>query len=1643
MKRGVKIALAAAGAVAVLILVAVVAGILILRTTWFANEVRQKVVATVERSTGGRVEAPRFRFEWRHLHAEIDNFTLHGLEPAGAPPLLTARRIVMQFRLLSPLQGGINIASLVVDGPRVNVMVFANGTTNIPHPATASNTGQSLQDVVKLAIGHFQVVDGAVTFADRPAAFDARGENLVARFAYNPRRAGYTGDLDISPLVLQSGSRPAVELNLRLPVVIDGDRIAVSNARLANARSAIDFSAEVSHLNAPTGWARVRADVAVADLNRVAGLNLPRARAGAPPRLQAAINASIAPHRVDIRNARVTLGESHVDAEGTLLSSGRLSFDARLALGQIARLLNWRARPEGTADVRGNVELQTQGWVLDGKVEARNFAWIEDGTELRGLDFSAAVNADRRQITLLGLRLAGAPLGPGGSFTGGARVENLHGFQVTGDLRRVDLGLMLRVLVARRLGFAGTVSGPVELQGDFRNIQDLNARAALAIAPGGQGVPVSGRVNLSYNGRADSVTLGASRLQLPHTEIELAGGLNRRIDVRVVSHNLDDLRPLDPLPIQLVNGSATVTAAVTGNLRAPRIQGRAALTNFAAGGRRFSSFSGDVAAAPGGASVSNAVLTSGPLRADFSGSIGLRDWKPEPYKPLRLDATVRNADVADVLALAHQSVPATGTLTADVHLAGTLGSPTGSADVSVANGSIEGAHFDTLAARAVMSPQQIDIPTFSLTAGPSRIEASADYRHAANRLNEGTLHVRVAGNQVQLAHFRPLAPGAWPSNGLAGTLNLNGEISADLMPSPAGTTVQIAGLDGSFAVRNLQREGRNLGDVTANVNTAAGALHYTASSDFAGSTIRVSGQSLLAGDHATTAAIQLANLPLQPALAAAGEDLPLGGVVSASAQVSGTLGDPHVSGTVNVVKGSAWQQPFDRLETGLDYSNTLVNVTGLRVTLGAAYLAGSASLSHAAGDYRQGQIRFRVESSPVQAAQIRPLENAVAGLAGTVQLTAAGAATLRPGLPPLFSALDADLSARGLSVSGQPLGSLTATAQTRGQETVFSMASDFAHANVRGSGRLELAGDYPLSAQVSFTNLTYAALRPFLGGPEGALEAVADGSASLGGPLERPSELHGYVQLSRFEMHSGPPSAGRQARVPLDIRNSGPITASMDHGVLTIQSARLAGSSTQISVSGTVAPGAASAFNVRVSGTIGLQLLEAFDSDLYSSGQVTVAAAITGSLAHPAVNGRLQLSKVSLSLADLPNGISRANGAITFNGTEAVIQNFTGESGGGKVTAGGIVSYGGPHGPDAPHVHGRARVGGISTGRDRRSQRPAHAGGHHGAQRALGRCDRPQRRAAPAIRPGLAADAGGLAGPGGADCGGVAGGHQLRCPYPHRARRTVPDQPGAQPASGSQSYAARHGGVSGDVGPGADYAGAGAVFRSAVCAGPRDDFVFRPQPGQPQPEYRPGNHGAGGGGNGKRHGSDGPPQSYLPFRSTHAVFGPAGAADFQPSTDQRPGAGGAHAGGGPAEFPAGGRLGAVRRRRGAAGDGAAAATVRRDDAADQPAGSGQHHDQYGAGDGDAAAAGFAQRHPDLHPGHCAEQPAGGADAMGHQPAVVGGGAAGYQRLFRPGFLLEETVSLKKPVCFEKAQSGGSVRCRTGAGFAISECEGDH
>src|SRR5260370_5701782 len=58
--------------------------LILIDTDWFKDKVRQRIVAELEKSTGGRVEIGSFK--WHNLTAEAAPLIVHGNEPAGPPP---------------------------------------------------------------------------------------------------------------------------------------------------------------------------------------------------------------------------------------------------------------------------------------------------------------------------------------------------------------------------------------------------------------------------------------------------------------------------------------------------------------------------------------------------------------------------------------------------------------------------------------------------------------------------------------------------------------------------------------------------------------------------------------------------------------------------------------------------------------------------------------------------------------------------------------------------------------------------------------------------------------------------------------------------------------------------------------------------------------------------------------------------------------------------------------------------------------------------------------------------------------------------------------------------------------------------------------------------------------------------------------------------------------------------------------------------------------------------------------------------------------------------------------------------------------------------------------------------------------------
>lgn len=1297
MTRGRKIVAILLASIAGLIVLLFAAAILVVQTHGFQNWVREKIVAAAEESTGGRVEISSFQFDLWHLRATLNDFVLHGTEPANVPPLLETKLLQVDLRLFSGLKQVLDLRSLIIDRPRANVIVNADGTTNVPAPKIQKKSDKSgLETIVDLAIGHFELRNGTVLFADRPIPLDARGDNLRAQLDYNRLKPGYQGQVAIAPLNLTYGKNEPLNINVTVPVTLERDRIAFDNAKIATGASEIILSGAMNHLASPRILGHATARLGLQELVRAAGLKVSSEAAKRLPDTATADFAfNMTDQQIQISAAHLNLGGSSVEASGMLKDANGnppgLEFRSHLVLGQLAPLLNVTGRPEGILEASGTARLSgPTGYQVTGNIEAVNVAITQGGKRFSNIKLTSAINADQNQIALQGLRLDAL----GGEFAGNASVEKMERFQVDGQMRNFDLNTLSSTFMGKPLGYAGAISGPVKAEGNLKapGTTGIQANAQLSITPRGNGVPVSGRLNAVFSGAHDTVQIANSFISLPHSRLDLSGGLGQQLTVQFRSTDLNDFlpairatskEPVDTLPAALQRGGvARFNGTIVGSLSAPQVRGHLDVNNFSVEGRQFDQLAADVSASKSGASLQNAQITRGGMRIEAAANIGLRDWKALPEQALNLNVTIRNGDVADLLALAGQpKVPITGTLNADVHLGGTIANPVGKADAVVTNGVAYEQPFSQAKANVGFSNQRVTLSSASVVTPSGTAQMSGTFDHPKDSFSTGRIQAQLNTTQMQLGQLQAIDK---QIPGLAGALQANANLSATLNQVKGETEFLVNAVNADFNVRGLKAEGQNYGDLTATARTSGSTVDYRVNSDLAGSTIRVNGRTELRPDYPTAAEANVQGLPLERLLVLAGKkDIPARGMLSGTAQLSGTMKDPNASVDIALTKANLYDEPLDRVALRATYTDRLIDVPRLEIVDGPAHIEGSLTYTHAAGDLENGQAKFQLSSNNLSLAQFHTIQKYRPGLAGTLQLAANGAATIRKAPKAsspevLVSTVDANVNATGLAMNRRRLGDLRLAAKTSGDRVDFNLNSDFVGSKIEGHGQTTLRTDYPTTAQLNFTNVTYSGLRPILS-PESTaeplFEAVVDGQADIQGPVMNTDALSARLSLSRLQVSTkSPPGSGVQN---VALHNDGPMVIALNKSVVKVERARIIGPQTDINFGGTAGVKAGQPLDVTVKATTNLALLQQMTRDIYSSGAIVLDAAVRGTMGKPLVNGRLELKNASVNYVDFPNGLSNANGLIVFNGNNASIQNLTGESGGGKLGASGFVSYGG------------------------------------------------------------------------------------------------------------------------------------------------------------------------------------------------------------------------------------------------------------------------------------------------------------------------------------------------------------------------------
>ncbi|HXE65376.1 MAG TPA: translocation/assembly module TamB domain-containing protein [Bryobacteraceae bacterium] len=836
MSRTGKVFAISGGVGLLLVIAAAITGIVLVRNGWVEEKVREKIVDSAEKATGGKIELGALHIDWRTWTATVERLVIHGTEPAGAEPLLAVRRVVVGLKIISFLARDVNVQSVEADDPRANLIVLPDGTTNLPKPKTTKPGKSVPETILGLKIAKFDLMNGlvAVERYDRgksvtslPAkAWSAHGENLTAHVTYNGAGPRYDGTLSIAPLDFV-WKKVHVAPQVALTASMENNKVTVLTATVKLPQSEIDLSnIVVADFTKPVTTGHYTARFSLAEADRIFHLvNF---------RHTGIVNVAGDARYVSPADYNLT-----GDVKGAGIGYGKVP-DMRVVATVVAA--------PGNVQVNGLV-IDAMGGRMQGNAEIRK---LEDIHLTGRLD-----RFDARQLAAL----YGGP----------------------GDLAK--------------LPYDGIISGPLDLNGKLEesNLHHLVAEAMLAIAPAANSIPVRGAIAAKYNGASNTVELGRSWIELPSTRLDLTGTLGQKLDARFATRDLSDLSPVVDLKtlqatLSPQTGSVTFDGTVTGALADPQIAGRAVVQSANVRGQQIDSLTGDFTAEKTRAMVTNMAVAANNLRARVNGAIDLDEWKPSERSAVTANVQLINADATKLLALAaEKDVPVTGMLNSTAQISGTVGDPHATADLTLTKGEIWGEPYDSITGKAQYVNGGAQVVTAVLVAGRKRLNANFRF----DRPDKLTFN--VSSNAMAIGQIA-LAGKYEPTLGGAGQMKADGVVRVDR--TKAKTQLEILALNADVRVTGLTFAARNLGDAHLTADTNNGVLTAKIDSDFAKSTIHGQGTVRLTADYPMDAKLTFANLGLNAVAAVARgqkeglSDLNIDGSAAGDVTLSGPVKKP-------------------------------------------------------------------------------------------------------------------------------------------------------------------------------------------------------------------------------------------------------------------------------------------------------------------------------------------------------------------------------------------------------------------------------------------------------------------------------------------------------------------------------------------------------------------------------------------------------------------------------------------------------------------------------------------------------------------------------------------------------------------------------
>ncbi len=403
--------------------------------------------------------------------------------------------------------------------------------------------------------------------------------------------------------------------------------------------------------------------------------------------------------------------------------------------------------------------------------------------------------------------------------------------------------------------------------------------------------------------------------------------------------------------------------------------------------------------------------------------------------------------------------------------------------------------------------------------------------------------------------------------------------------------------------------------------------------------------------------LRVENEPAEDLQTLAGLQYPVTGALTMEIHASGVMNNMHGSGSLQIAKLTAYGETFQSFNSQLRIDGKEVQLNNLvlvhhrgRVTGSAAYNAGT-----------QG-FRFDLAASNIDLATIRRLQAPRLAMAGNAGFHLSGSmAGDGAGAPVINGRLDI----ANLELNREVLGNVNVTLETRGQELVVRGRSSFEDATVNLDGVVQLRGDLPGQMKLTFAHVDFdPVLRAYLQGQITGHSSI-EGSVEIRGPMKQPRDLNVTGEVTQLTAYLE----------TIKLQNDGPIHFYMDREIVRADQFHLVGEDTDLYIRGGVGVAGDHALDLHTRGRLNLKLAQEFNPNILAQGPLAFTVDVAGSVAHPQMSGRLTLNDASVSLVDLPNGLSHIQGSMVFAQDRIQIEKLTAQSGGGELNLGGFLAY--------------------------------------------------------------------------------------------------------------------------------------------------------------------------------------------------------------------------------------------------------------------------------------------------------------------------------------------------------------------------------